>query len=637
MISPQTVERIKQAARIEEVVGEFVQLKKRGANWIGLCPFHQEKTPSFTVNISRNIYKCFGCGKGGDSIGFLEEHEHLNYPEALRWLAGRYQIDIEEEQASPEQQAEMQHRESLLIANQYAAQWFANQLQNSEEGRNVGLAYFQERGFRQPIIEAFGLGWCPENGDAFTRDALEAGYQQNFLEELGLTKTRDGKARDFFRGRVLFPIHNLSGKVIAFGARTLRSGPGIPKYLNSPESLIYSKSAALYGFHQARRAIAAADLAYLVEGYTDVLSLHQAGIENVVASSGTALTAGQVRLIRRYTTHLTLLYDGDSAGIKAALRGTEIALEEGMQVRIVRLPDGDDPDSLAQRLGGEETKAFLDREAKDFVLFKTSLLLDEAGGDPIRKAELVRDVLHTISKVSDPITRSLYLKQTAGLLDVAEDLLIRESNRLIGQQLRKNRGESAAEEIPLPEAPLSDQHEQDMPSDPESFRERDLIRLLLELEPYTVEELPAITFVLEQISEIELEHPLYASVLQEFRKAMEQGQVQSARFFLENENKALQALALELLHKPYELSPNWEIKHEIAITSREFLVRKDIEKVVASLKAVKIDRMMGELQQRFNESLSTEEEAELLLMYRTLRQAKESLNQAAGIFSVSRK
>jgi DNA primase len=637
LISPQTTERIKQAARIDDVVGEFVPMKKRGANLLGLCPFHQEKTPSFTVNIARNTYKCFGCGRGGDSISFLEEHEHLSYPEALRWLANRYQIEIEEEHATPEQQAAHDHNESLMIVTQYAAKWFAGQLHESEEGQSIGLSYFQERGFRKETLEHFGLGWCPENSDSFTQAALAAGYRQEYLEELGLTKSKEGRSWDFYRARVIFPIHNLSGKTIAFGARTLRTGPGIPKYLNSPESPIYSKSAVLYGIFQARRAISEANLAYMVEGYTDVISLHQAGIKNVVASSGTALTAAQLRLVRRYTPNITLLYDGDSAGLKAAMRGTEIALEEGLNVRIVRLPDADDPDSLVQRLGGDGTREFLEREAKDFVLFKTSMLLEEAEGDPIRKAELVRDVLGTISKVSDSITRSLYLKQTAALMEIKEELLIQETNRLVQQQHKRSGPPSVKSEPDLPSQPLESSDSRETSGDPVEYRERDLIRLLFEADGYTIDERSAVSFILEHISEVELVHPVYSDVLTDYRTGLENGVERKSRYFLEHERKDFKDLAISLLHPPYELSPNWGEKHEIAITDKKFLIRKDIEKVVASLKASKIDRMLQELQIQIKETEEPAEVMHLMMLYKELRDARAALTNAAGHLMVNKK
>lgn len=658
MISQETTERIKQATRIEDVVGEFVPLKRRGSRLIGLCPFHQEKTPSFNVNIPRNSYKCFGCGKGGDAIDFLQEHEHLNYPEALRWLANRYQIEVEEKEATPEQKAAHDHQESLLIVNQFAAQWFAAQMQETDAGRAIGLSYFQERGLRQESLEAFTLGWCPDNGDRFTQAALEAGYQLPYLEELGLTKSRDDRHWDFYRGRAIFPIHSPAGKVIAFGARALKTGPGIPKYVNSPESVIYNKSAVLYGMFQARRAIAENDLAYLVEGYTDVISLHQAGIRNVVASSGTALTSGQLRLIRRYTPNVTLLYDGDSAGLKAALRGTEIALEEGLNVRIVRLPEGEDPDSLVQRLGGDAMRSFLQAEARDFVLFKTDLLLEEAQGDPIKKAALAREVISTIAKVSDPITRSLYLRQTAELLDMPEQLLILETNKAIQQALRKqqdgdrrqaNSGDAGrpgssgaaagsaygAHEENLPQHDLHATEPQGPSTQPGEHRERDLIRLLLEADAFEVEEQPAIAFILEQISDVQLENPLYAAILEEYWTMFNAGNFQPSRYFIEHERREFKDLALSILHQPWELSQNWLDKHDIAITDKKYLIPKDIQKVLSSLKAKVIDGMMIERHLKMNNTQDETETKLLLVEFKSLQEIRNKIYSDASFLIVN--
>jgi len=671
LISQETTERIKQATRIEDVVGEFVPLKRRGSRLIGLCPFHQEKTPSFNVNIPRNSYKCFGCGKGGDAIDFLQEHEHLTYPEALRWLAARYQIEIEEKESTPEQKAAHDHQESLMIVNQFAAAWFARQMLETDAGRAIGLSYFQERGLRQESLETFSLGWCPDHGDRFTQAALEASYQLAFLEELGLTKSKEGRHWDFYRGRAIFPIHNPSGKVIGFGARALKTGPGIPKYVNSPESVIYNKSAVLYGMFQARRAIAEQDLAYLVEGYTDVISLHQAGIRNAVASSGTALTSGQLRLIRRYTPNVTLLYDGDPAGLKAALRGTEIALEEGLNVRIVRLPAGEDPDSLVQQLGGEGMRQYLETEARDFVLFKTDLLLQEAEGDPIKKAALAREVIGTIAKVSDPIARSLYLRQTAALLDMPEQLLILETNKAVQQGLRKQqeserrqqqsggasgtsgfRGErsdygergsapgypaAAGPEEPLPQHDLQQTEPQGPSTPPGEHRERDLIRLLLEADAYQVEEQPAIAFILEQISDVELSNPLYAAFLDEYWTMFKSGNFQPSRYFLEHEKREFKELALTVLHQPWELSQNWLDKHDIAITDKQFLIPNDIKKVLARLKSTAIQGMMAERHQRMLSAENDEEVRQLQYEFNQLRIIDSEILKNAGFFLIQSK
>ncbi|HRS38420.1 MAG TPA: DNA primase, partial [Bacteroidia bacterium] len=438
MIARETIDRILDAVRIDEVVGDFVQLKKRGTNLLGLCPFHNEKTPSFNVNPVRNIYKCFGCGKGGDAVNFVMEHEHYSYPEALRYLAKRYNIEIEETAPDPQEAQLRDERESLYILNSYAQRVFSEQLFEDEEGRAIGMSYFRERGFTEETIKTFQLGFNRSDWSAFAERAVKEGYKEEYLEKTGLCIRKDnGKLFDRFRGRVMFPIHNLSGRVIGFGGRVLKKDDKTAKYLNSPESEIYHKSKSLYGIYFAKKAIVQLDNCYLVEGYTDVISLHQAGIENVVASSGTSLTSEQIRLIGRYTKNITVLYDGDAAGIKASLRGIDLILEEGLNVKVVLFPDGDDPDSYTRKHGSSSTVDFIEANAKDFVLFKTGLLLDDVKNDPVRKAGLIRDVVETIGHIPDPILRSTYTKQCSALLDIQENILVSELNKIRRNQLKK--------------------------------------------------------------------------------------------------------------------------------------------------------------------------------------------------------
>ena len=440
MIPRETIAQILEAAHIEDVVGEFVTLKKRGSNLIGVCPFHKEKTPSFNVNPARNIFKCFGCGKAGDSVRFIMEHEHYSYPEALRYLAKKYGIKIEEREQTPEEMAAQNERERMFNINSFAQKYFSETMLNTDEGQSVGLAYFRERGFRDAIINRFQLGYCPNSGSAFTEFAIKNGYDKDLLIKVGLTGSYENRLYDRYQGRVIFPIHNLTGKVIGFGGRILTSEKTKAKYVNSPESEIYNKSQTLYGIFFARNEISRLDNCILVEGYADVLSMHQAGIENVVASSGTSLTTEQIRMISRYTKNVTMLYDGDAAGIHAALRGTNMVLEEGMNVRIVVLPPEHDPDSFVQQYPIEYVTKYLADNAKDFISFKTNLLLKDANNDPIKKASVIKDIVETISVIPDPIYRATYIKECSRTLEVAEQTLMNELNKILRAKYRKSLG-----------------------------------------------------------------------------------------------------------------------------------------------------------------------------------------------------
>lgn len=440
MIPQETVQQILQAADVAEVVGDFVSLKKRGSNLIACCPFHNEKTPSFSVSPSKGIYKCFGCGKGGDSVRFIMDLEGLSYPEALKWLAKKYGIEIREKEYTDEELLAQNERDSLFIVNEYAADFFSDQLK-TEEGESIGLSYFKERGFNNSTVEKFKLGYSPDSWDAFTKHALKQGFKLEILEKAGLTIVREGKDPiDRFRGRVIFPIMNVAGKPVAFGARILKSDPKSPKYLNSPETEIYHKSRLVYGIFTAKNSIRQKDTCYLVEGYTDVVSLAQAGIENVVASSGTSLTTEQVQLIRRFTTNITMLYDGDKAGINASLRGTDIILEEGVDVRVVVFPDGEDPDSYIKKVGGEAFENYIKENQKDFIRFKTEHSLSTIGNDPIAKATLISELVETITKIPDAIKRAVFYSEVASLLGVDEAVLVERGNITVRSRIRDQKG-----------------------------------------------------------------------------------------------------------------------------------------------------------------------------------------------------
>ena len=438
MISKDTIDRIMDATRIEEVIGEFVSLKKRGANHIGCCPFHNEKTPSFYVSPSKGIFKCFGCGKSGNAVGFLMDHEHYTYPEALRWLADKYHIQIEEEQLTEEQKERQTERDGLFHVSEFAQKYFADLLYNNELGRNIGLAYFHQRGLSDEIIKTFGLGYCLDEWDNFTTHARRNGYSDTVLEKTGLTIFKeDGKCYDRFRGRVMFPIFSISGRVLGFSGRILSKEKQAAKYVNSPDSDIYNKSHILYGLYQARNAIGKAEKCYLVEGNVDVVSMHQSGVCNTVASCGTSLTIEQIRLIKRYTPNVTVLYDGDSAGIKAALRAVNLLFEEGMHVRVVLFPDGEDPDSYAQKYGSTQLQDYLRDHEENFVQFKTRVLLEDVESDPIRKAEVLKEMVRTIALVPDMLERQEYVKQTAARLRTSETILTQELAKTMAANAQK--------------------------------------------------------------------------------------------------------------------------------------------------------------------------------------------------------
>lgn len=445
MIDKQTVDKIIDTADIVDVVSDFVSLKRRGSNYVGLCPFHDEKTPSFSVSPSRQICHCFGCGKGGSPVNFIMEHEQLSYPEALRYLAKKYHIEIEERELTDEERSAQSERESMLVLNEFACEYFENQLHNTSDGRDIGLSYFRERGFSVETMKKFHLGYSPENSTAFYRAAIGKGYNQKYLFDVGLCiDDNRGGGFDRFRGRVMFPVFNVAGKVIAFGGRTLKNDPA--KYFNSPESLIYVKNKELYGLYQAKRAIVKEDKCFLVEGYTDVISMHQAGIENVVASSGTSLTEGQIRMINRFTTNVTVLYDGDSAGIHASLRGIDMLLADGLNVKVLLLPEGEDPDSFARSHSATEFKEFIASNESDFITFKMNILLGEASGDPVKRSAVIGDVVRSISVIPSEITRSLYIKECSARLDIAEDILMREMGKNIARNLDEQHKRKEREE-----------------------------------------------------------------------------------------------------------------------------------------------------------------------------------------------
>lgn len=571
MIDQQTIERINDAARIEDVVGDYVTLRKRGVNMIGLCPFHNEKTPSFTVSPAKGIFKCFGCGKGGNSVHFIMEHEQLSYVEALKHLARKYHIEVVEKELTPEEIAARNDRESMLLVNEYAQKYFVSTLYNHVEGKAVGLGYFRERGFRDDIIKKFQLGYCLDEKDAFTQKALKEGYQKEFLVKTGLTYEGDNNyVADRFRGRVMFPIHSLSGKVLAFGGRILKNDKNLAKYVNSPESEIYHKSNELYGIFFAKQAIVKQDRCFLVEGYTDVLSMHQSGIENVVASSGTALTPGQIRLIHRFTENVTVIYDGDPAGIKASLRGIDLLLEEGLNIKVLLLPDGEDPDSFARKHNASDFIKIVNENSVDFMRFKTNLLLEDAGNDPIKKAGLIQDIVRSIAFIPNQIIRAEYVKECSTLLGVNEQILYHEINKIKNKKLeaRLIRPGEPKKEVPK-EDDASKSFAQNVAQLRTKFagEEENIIRLLIKFGNHTLYKSAGSNgeneiiyrvceYVLSELSQDNLvfQNPIFEKMKNEYAENYRNEEFEASTHFLYHSDVEVSRAAVDLISEKYTLS-----------------------------------------------------------------------------------
>ncbi len=646
LIPKDTIQSIIDAARIDEVVGDFVQLRKRGVNMLGLCPFHNEKTPSFTVSPGKGIYKCFGCGKAGNSVNFIMEHEKYSYPEALRYLANKYGIVIEEQEPSPEERQLDSDRESLFSLNSFAQKFYTQTLLETEEGKSIGLSYFMERGFREDIIAKFQLGFSPTAWDAFTKEALAKGFSEKYLNDSGLTISKDGKQYDRFRERVMFPIHNLTGKVIGFGGRILTSDKTKPKYVNSPESEIYNKSKSLYGIWLAKNAIVARDNCYLVEGYTDVISLHQSGIENVVASSGTSLTTEQIKLISKFTRNITILYDGDPAGIKASFRGIDMILEQGMNVRVVLFPDGEDPDSYARKHRSADVEAFIATQADDFINFKTRLLLQETNNDPIRKAALIHEIIESISLIPDAIVRPLYIRECSQIMDIAESTLMNELNKT----LRKKKLKGAADEpevAELPDARLAEPpKEQVLDIADCSAQEQDVIRVLLqygdkilkfqhpgnEPEEIVIVEVGVAEYICNDLraNQITFDSPVFQSIFDAYALGVDQGQLPEENVFLMNADPDVANTSINIITQRYELSPGWE-EIKIYVPTEADKLEETISGSVLSLMARKLTAMIHTNQLAMKD-LPTDSEAWANHLSRDihLKKARNEINKRLG-------
>jgi DNA primase len=598
MIDRSTIERILDAAQIVDVIQEFVPLKKRGVNYLGLCPFHNEKTPSFTVSPSKEIFKCFGCGKVGNSVNFVMEHEHLTYPEALKYLAKKYNIEVIEKELSQEELEKQNERESLLVVSSYAARQFSENLFHTDEGISIGLTYFRERGFRQDTLKKFEVGYCFEKRDAFSKKALEDGYKQDFLVKTGLSVQHEDRIFDRFSSRVMFPIHSLSGQVLGFGGRILKTDVKTAKYLNSPESEIYHKSRILYGIYQARKSITQEDKCYLVEGYTDVMSLHEADIENVVASSGTSLTQEQVRLIKRFTQNITILYDGDPAGIKASIRGIDLVLEEGMNVKIVLIPDNEDPDSYSKKLSNEEFRKFLKENETDFIRFKTQLLLSEANNDPVKRADLIRDVVKSIAVIPEPITRTVYIKECSTVLEVSEPILYHEVNKLRQHKSFQDRNKyPGPEDLPVPPPVIVKPVQRETVT---YYSEKEIIRLLLKFgnvefertlnkEDGKEEMLSVADYIVREITSDDLlfDDKVCSKIFSDFRFHVEHGLITGDKQFVKHGDPEISSLSADLLADSHELSRIWKDKQTF-VETEDMKLKEIVGDAVLKFKSDKI-------------------------------------------------
>lgn len=653
MITRETIDKVFETARVEEVIGDFVQLKRAGSNYKGLSPFSDERSPSFMVSPVKQIWKDFSSGKGGSVVTFLMEHEHFTYPEAIRFLANKYNIEIEETEVSQEDKIEANEKESMYLVSEFAKTYFHDTLLKTEEGKAIGLSYFKERGFTNETIAKFGLGYSPESWDAFTKEALSKGYQLEFLDKVGLTITReDGKHFDRFKGRVMFPIQSLSGRNLGFGGRILTNDKKAAKYLNSPESEIYHKSKVLYGIFHAKQAIAKQNNCFLVEGYTDVIQLHQAGVENVVASSGTALTPDQIRLINRLTKNITVLFDGDAAGLRASVRGIDLILEEGMNVKVCTFPDGDDPDSFARKNSYEDLVAYLENNAKDFIQFKASLLMDEAKNDPIKKADLIRDMVVSISKIPDSIKRQIYIQETSRIMDISEQILLNTLAQLVQKDIsdagKKLKQEYKALEVVKSETQAS--HEkvnivyelerkiiemlllygsQEADFDDFILKANDEGEMIEEKETSTVKVHQRIYLSLQE-DEVELANPLFKEIYNDliaFYNQNEEFNIEHYLMQLSAEHSEMVTDILMLEEK--ELLHNWETKH-IYVKTKTQNVSQYVSETIVSLREYLINKLIMDLMNSYSNNEGESDLEELKSTINDYNKLKVNLTNKIG-------
>ncbi|MGI6717920.1 MAG: DNA primase [Bacteroidales bacterium] len=676
MIDKSTIDDIFSISKIEEVVGDFVNLKKRGANYVGLCPFHNEKTPSFVVSPAKGIYKCFGCGKAGNSVNFVMEHEKYSYPEALKYLAQKYNIPITETELSTEQKEEFEIKDQIFNLNSFAQKYFSDILFNDNEGKNIGLSYFKERGFLEKTIKNFVLGYSPNKFDAFYNYAIKNGYKEELLQEAGLiTKTDNGKILDKFRGRVIFPIHNLSGRIIGFGGRIMDSTSKTAKYLNSPETPVYIKSNSLYGIYYAKNDIVKNDFCYLVEGYTDVITMNQAGLSNVVASSGTSLTTQQIRLIKRYTNNITVIFDGDTAGIKASLRGIDMILEEGLNVKIIPLPADEDPDNFVRNNSLSEVEKYFIENEKDFINYKTELLLEETKNDPIKKVEVVKDILNSIAVIPDAITRQVYVKECADMMELQEQTLIYELNKVIRKNLRdKNKqAERDVEETILEntdlqkpvtdeninkifeqsfedlekgiiekllkfgdqliDLPISDDEEEGEKEEMDELKDKNLLDNLDSDQTIEndgeYEKVLVGHYIISQIlgDEITFKHPTYQKILEIYNDELLNGNIPDQKFFINYHDHDIAQTCIDLIAEKYTISENWRKEYEIFIRDESHYIQETVDRAINSYKAAFIKRKLIEIEKQIKECKDEEEIIYLMKYFMEYKKTECAINK----------
>lgn len=636
MITQQTIQQITNRIDIVEIIGEFVKLKKRGVNYLGNCPFHNEKSPSFTVSPTKEIYKCFGCGKSGNAIGFIMEHEKYGFVEALKWIAARYNIEIEETETTPEVKQQQQVAESLFILNAFAQKHFSNNLLETEEGKSAALSYLKHRGFNDEIIKKFQLGYNPEVKDDLAKALQKNQFNIEYAQKAGLVVQRNDMIMDNYRGRIIFPIHNQSGRIIGFGARIIKTNDKAPKYINTPENEIYVKSKILYGTYFARQAINKYDECLLVEGYTDVISLHQAGIENVVASGGTSLTVDQLRLIRKHTNNLTIIYDGDAAGVKAALRGLDMALEEGLNVKLVLIPDNEDPDSYVKKTGTTFFREFVETNKKDFIIFQLEVMLKEAANDTAKRSAVVNQVAETLSKfykAEDFTKQQDYIRQCAAILKIDEGGLTNLVNKFKRDKITKEENRQAHSEPPPPVAAIIDNQPDDVASlfVDDEHQERDLLRVLLEygLRQWDEEKTMA-EYIFEELQHYTIETPDLDKLLTIYKDHYYKGLQPSSKTLLYHEDEAIRKLVINLSVQKYELSPNWDsIMEGMNINNRD-ISRQDVLMSLNYFKLRKIKKMFDENQRDIERAATFQEQLDLIKIHKVLKDEEQNITRMLG-------